>query len=247
MDSGEIALVLIAVGVGFFVKGLTGIGGPLIAIPVLASFQGVEFAVAVLAIPTLVANLWQVWQSRAAAGSVRRYLLPLLTAGTVGIFIGVWFLISVDDRWLSLTLALVVIAYIVWYIANPQFELSEKTAQRLAAPVGLMGGGLHGATGISAPVFGTYAHSLNLPRSGFVFAVNVPFTVLGSVLIVSLAAADAYDTERILAGLIAIIPVVIVLPIAGRIGEQLSQQTFQLVVLAVLGAAALRLLWSVFA
>jgi uncharacterized membrane protein YfcA len=77
--------------------------------------------------------------------------------------------------------------------------------------------------------------------------VNVPFTVLGSVLIVSLAAADAYDTERILAGLIAIIPVVIVLPIAGRIGERLSQQTFQLVVLAVLGAAALRLLWSVFA
>lgn len=45
MDDGEIAVVLLAVGIGFFAKGLTGIGGPLIAIPVLASFQGVEFAV----------------------------------------------------------------------------------------------------------------------------------------------------------------------------------------------------------
>ncbi len=247
MDYGQIVLVLLAVGIGFFAKGLTGIGGPMIAIPVLASFQGVEFAVAVLAIPTLVANVWQVWQNRAAAGSVRRYLIPMLTAGSIGIFIGVWFLISVDDRWLSLILALVVIAYIVWYLTNPQLELSETAARRLAAPVGLVGGGMHGATGISAPVFATYTHSLNLPRSGFVFAVTVPFAVLGTVLIVSLAAVDAYDTERIVAGLVTIIPVVIVLPIAERIGERLSQQTFQIVVLVVLGAAALRLLWSVFA
>lgn len=247
MDYGEIAVVLVAVAVGFFAKGVTGIGGPLIATPVLAAFEGVEFAVAVLAIPTLLANIWQVWDNRAAAGSVRRYLIPLLAAGTIGIFIGVWFLVSIDDRWLTLTLALVVIAYIVWYLVKPEFRLSEQTAQRLAAPVGLTAGSIHGATGISGPVLATYTHTLNLPRTGFVFAVTVPFLVLGAALIVSLVAVDAYDSERVTAGLVAIIPMAIALPIGEWFGERLSQQAFQIVVLVVLGAAALRLLWSVFA
>ena len=245
MDYGQIALVLIAVAVGFFAKGITGIGGPMLAIPVLAAFMGVEFAVAVIAIPTLVANVWLLWQNRDASSTVRRYLIPMLIAGTFGIFIGVWLLVSIDDRVLSLILALTVIGYIIWYLATPNLEMGEETAQRLAAPVGLVGGGLHGATGISAPVVATYFHSLNLPRTSFVIAVTIPFAVLGAVQIVSLAAVGAYDRERIIAGLVAIIPVVVVLPFATRIGERVSQRTFQILVLVVLGTAAVRLLWSV--
>jgi len=247
VDYGELALILAAVAVVFFAKGMTGVGGPLLAVPVVAAFTSVEFAVAVIAIPTLVANVWLLLQTRDAASSVRRYLVPMLIAGTVGVLLGVLLLISVDDRWLSLMLALVVIAYIIWYLANPTFQLSEQAAQRLAAPVGFIGGGIHGATGTSAPVFATYTHSLNLPRSGFVFAVTVPFAVLGTALIVSLAAVDAYDRERVVAGLIAIIPVVIVTPIGARLGERMSQKAFQIAVLLMLGAAATRLLWSVFA
>ncbi|MFB3098615.1 MAG: sulfite exporter TauE/SafE family protein, partial [Acidimicrobiia bacterium] len=114
MDVGQIALVLFAVGLGFFAKGITGIGGPMFAIPVLAAFAGVEFAVAVIAIPTLAANVWLLWQNRGASSTVRRFLIPLLITGTVGILIGVWILVSIDDRALSLILALAVIGYIIW-------------------------------------------------------------------------------------------------------------------------------------
>lgn len=247
MDLGQIALVLFAVSLGFFAKGITGIGGPMFAIPVLASFAGVEFAVAVIAIPTLFANVWLLWQNRGASSTVRRFLIPLLIAGTFGILIGVWALVSIDDRVLSLILALTVIGYIVWYLATPQFQLSDEAAQRLAPPVGFVAGGLHGATGISAPVLATYFHSLSLPRTSFIIAVTVPFAVLGAVQVVSLAAVGAYDAERFLAGLLAIIPVVVVLPMGTWVGERVSQRTFEILVLVVLGAAALRLLWSVFA
>ena len=37
MDAGEILLVLAAVSFGFFAKGVTGLGGPPLAIPVLAA------------------------------------------------------------------------------------------------------------------------------------------------------------------------------------------------------------------
>jgi uncharacterized membrane protein YfcA len=77
-----------------------------------------------------------------------------------------------------------------------------------------------------------------------VFAVSVPFFFLGLMQIVSLAALGGYDQERITAGLIACVPVVLVTPIAMRIGRKLSVQVFQYAVLAVLGLAAVRLLWS---
>jgi len=247
MDTGQIAIVLVAVALGFFAKGVTGIGGPMFAIPVLASFMGVEYAVAVIAIPTLVANAWLLWTNRGARSTVRRYLVPFLIAGTVGIVAGVWILVSVDDRAVSLVLALAVIGYIIWYLVNPQFELSDTTAQRLAPPTGFIAGGLHGATGISAPVVGTYFHSLGLLRTSFIIAVTVPFFVLGAAQIASLAYLGAYSAERLIAGAIAIVPAVGVLPLGQRVGERVSQRTFQYLVLAVLFAAALRLLWSVFA
>jgi uncharacterized membrane protein YfcA len=247
VDIGQIALVLFAVAVGQFAKGLTGIGGPMFAIPVLASFMGVEYAVAVIAIPSLVGNGWLVWEHRAAAGTVKRFLVPMLAAGCVGVGFGVWFLVSFDDRVLSLILAVVVLVYIAVYLAKPTFHLGEKAALRIAAPVGFLAGGMHGATGISAPVVATYTHSLDLPRAAFVFAVTLPFGVLGAVQMVSLVFVGAYDAERVVAGLIAVIPVLVVLPIAMRLGDRLSHRTFQLVVLVVLGAAAIRLLWTVFA
>jgi uncharacterized protein len=247
VDLAQFAIVLAAVAVGFFAKGMTGIGGPMFAIPVLAAFQGVEFAVAVIAIPTLVANAWLLWNSRGGTSTVRRYLVPFLIAGAVGILLGVWVLVNVDERVVSLILALTVIGYIIWYLANPQFKLADETAKRLAPPAGFLAGGLHGATGISAPIVGTFFHTLGLMRPSYIIAVTVPFFVLGSIQILSLAALGAYDSERLIAGVIAVIPAMAVLPIAARIGDRVSHQTFQYLVLVVLGLAALRLLWSVFA
>lgn len=246
MDIGQILLVLAAVTVGFFAKGVTGIGGPIIAIPVLAAFMGVEYAVAVITIPALAANAWMMWVHRESASSVRQYLIPLLVAGAVGVVFGAWILVTANEDVLALALALFVIVYIIWYSTHTEFKLSEKHATRLTIPVGLVGGGLQGATGISAPVIATFVHSLRLPRAGFIFAITVPFTVLGMVQVISMAALGVYTTDRLFAALLAIIPVAFVLPIAMRLSSKLSQRTFENVVLVLLGVTAARLIWSVF-
>lgn len=246
MDAAQIAIVFAAVAVGFFAKGVTGVGGPMLAIPVLAAFQGVEFAVTVIAIPTLIANIWLLWSSRGGTSTVRSYLVPFLAAGAVGVLVGVWVLVSLDERVIEFLLALIVIAYIVMFLTNPQFKLSEGTAKRLTAPVGLVAGGVHGATGISSPVVATYFHSMGLARPAFIIAVTVPFFVLGSIQILSLAAVGAYDAERLVAGVVACIPALAMLPLGVRLGRAVSQRTFQYLVLVVLGLAAARLLWSVF-
>ena len=56
LDPTELAVVFLAIGAGAFIKGLTGTGFPLVAVPVMAVFLGVEHAVIVLQIPNLVSN-----------------------------------------------------------------------------------------------------------------------------------------------------------------------------------------------
>lgn len=242
MDVSEIVIVLVVVTVAFFVKGITGLGGPPLVIPVVATFMGVEWAVAVIAIPAALSNGWLLLENRDSLAGIRPYIAPILAAGAVGTFVGVKILLSVDDRIMSIVLGVLMLMYIVWYLFNPATKLGDRAARWLAWPAGLGGGILHGTTGVAAPVIATYAHSLRLPRSEFVAAISLPFVVLGVVQIVSLLALGGYDRERILAGLIACVPVLLVTPYGMRLGRKLSLETFQYVVLAVLGVAAVRLL-----
>jgi uncharacterized membrane protein YfcA len=53
---GTLLVILFALSLGSFVKGVTGTGLPQIAIPVMASLLGVEHAVVVMAIPGVLSN-----------------------------------------------------------------------------------------------------------------------------------------------------------------------------------------------
>jgi uncharacterized membrane protein YfcA len=94
-------------------------------------------------------------------------------------------------------------------------------------------------------VIGTYVHALNLDRAAFVLAVTIPFEILGIVQIASVAVFGGYDQERLLAAAIATVPALIAMRPAMRLGDRMSKETFRMIVLVVLGGAAIRLIWSV--
>ena len=56
---------------------------------------------------------------------------------------------SLDGRVLSGILALVIVGYIVLALFRPGFTLPDPVTRVGSAPVGLIAGGLQGATGIS--------------------------------------------------------------------------------------------------
>ena len=244
MDAGQLAAVLLAVGVGFFTKGVTGIGGPLLAIPVAAAFVGVEHAVAVVAVPGLMGNLWLMWEHRSEGASLARLLGVFLAVGTVGAVAGSWLLVSIDERALTLALAGSVILYIVAFLVQPELHLTDRGAQLMAPPMGLASGLLQGATGISAPPVVMYMHSIRLPKGAFVFAVSAPFMLFGAVQIVSLASLGVYDRERWIQAVIACLPLLIALPLGIRLGRRLSQVTFERMVLALLAVVAAKMIWD---
>jgi hypothetical protein len=240
----EFVLVLLVVTLAYTVKGVAGMGGPLLAVPFIAAVTSVEHAVVVLSLANMVSNGWLLWEHREGAKGTGFVMIPFLAVGTLAVIAGTWVLTEIDDRILSVVIAVVIAGYIWRYVADPQFGLTHQTARRLAGPMGLVGGGLLGATGTAGPLIMTYLHSIRMSRASFIHMMSLTFTVYGGIQLVTLVALGSFTPERTSQALWAIVPVTVMTFVGIRIGRLINQKTFELVVLGLLGFAAVRLLWT---
>ncbi|MGY1809425.1 sulfite exporter TauE/SafE family protein [Blastococcus sp. SYSU D00669] len=245
MSAVDLAVIVVAIAAGAFVKGATGGGLPQIAIPVMAIFLGVEHAVVVMAIPGVVANGWLVWTHRAEAGHTRD-LPGMLVAGTVGAVAGTFLLTSLDGRILSGALAVVIIGYITVALLRPGFTIPARVTRVASPPVGLVAGGLQGATGISGPLLTTWLHGFGLPPRAYVFALSSLYFVFAAVQAVTLAAVGLYTPSRLVESLLALLPILPFLPLGSAAARRLSPRTFQRVVLVLLAASVVSLVHDTF-
>ncbi|MGH3326679.1 MAG: sulfite exporter TauE/SafE family protein [Streptomycetales bacterium] len=238
--------VLAAVAVGAFAKGITGLGLPTVAVPVMAAFLGVEHAVVVMTIPGVVSNGWLLWRYRGEARGVRE-LPHLLVTGILGVAIGTWLLVRVDDRVLSLCLAAVIVAYVVVFLTKPGFALPARLTRLLSPVVGLASGALQGATGICGPLLATYLHGFRLRPRAYVFAVTALFLVFAVTQVLAVAQVGLFTARRLGEGLLALVPMAVALPAGMAFSRRLNHRTFDLIVLALLAFMGVKLLYDGFA
>ncbi len=223
---------------GAFAKSVTGLGLPLVAIPVIASFLGVETAVVVMALPTVVTNVWMLWEHRASASQTRE-LPVLLTTGTVGVVVGTAILRVADPRWLALALAMVIFGYLALRLARPGLALRASITTQLSPFAGGLAGLAQGATGISGPVVSTYLHAFRLPAGAFLFSTNAMFLVFALVQVVAFIATGLYQ-GRVAPSLLALLPVALVFPAGLAVGRRMDVERFDRALLALLFLSGLK-------
>ena len=90
-------MVGVASGLAMLAKSATGLGYPLIAIPIVAAVVGVETAVVVVTLPNAVANLLVGWRTRHAR-SESRDVLVLSVTSAVGAVFGAFILVSAPEK-----------------------------------------------------------------------------------------------------------------------------------------------------
>ena len=232
----------LALAAGAVVKGATGMGLPLVALPVLTTVFGLQHAVGLMTIPLIVTNVWQVWRFRAEARAPRLGFMPwFLVGGAVGIGLGTWALTALPERVLVLSLGVILLVYVALRIATPHWVLSLELARRLGPLAGIGGGTVQGATGISAPIGVTFIHSMNLERAAHVFAVSAMFLTFAVVQLPSLWLAGVMRPEWLLHGLLALIPILVFMPLGQWISGKLSRQAFDRMILVFLGVIGVKM------
>jgi uncharacterized protein len=243
MDLAEVLLVVAAMFLGAFVKGVSGVGLPLLAVPVMATFLGVEHAVVVMTIPGILTNLWLLWRHRRHLRLLGN-LASLLVLGCVGAVVGTYGLKALDPRLLALALVAVIATYVALFLRNEAVQIPARLAGWMSPPVGLAAGLLQGSTGISGPVLSTYLHALRLPKHMFVVSVATLFGAFAFVQGITLLQLGLYTTERVAQSLLALIPMMVAMPLGARLTDRMSQRAFDHFVLAILVATALKLLYD---
>lgn len=246
LDTTAFFVIFLALAVGSLAKAVTGLGLPLIAIPIISVWLGAETAVVIIALPTAVTNLWLIWSLREGRHEFRG-LWPLYVTSGLGAVAGTYLLTSMSDRAITLVVAVIVCGFIVLRLLQPNFGLERDVFRRIAAPVGTAIGVVHGATGISGPLVATYVAAARAPRVPHVFLVSSVFQVVSTVQLATMISLGLFDRDRTFGTLLTLIPVALVTPLGLRFGRRIRPETFERLVLGLLAAVGLRLLYRVFA
>jgi len=242
VDLQSAMLMVLALGLGAVVKGATGMGLPLVALPVLASVFGLQHAVGLMTIPLIVTNVWQVWRFRGEARSPLLGFMPLfLVAGAIGIIVGTWALTTLPERVLVLTLGIILLVYVLLRLATPHWSLGLEMANRFGPIAGLGAGALQGATGISSPIGVTFIHAMGLDRAAHVFAVSAMFLLFSVVHLPALWVAGVMQPLWLLQGVAALVPILIFMPLGQWISGRLSRKAFDRMILVFLGGIGLKM------
>lgn len=229
-----------ALAAGAVVKGATGMGLPLVALPVLTAAFGLQHAVGLMTIPLIVTNVWQAWRFRGEARSPHLGFMPwFMVCGTVGIGVGTWALTALPERLLVLSLGLLLLSYIVLRLSAPHWSLSLQLAQRVGPVAGMGAGILQGATGISSPIGVTFIHAMRLERDAHVFAVSSMFLLFSVVQLPSLWIAGVMRPEWLLQGVLALLPIMLFMPLGQWLSGKLSRTAFDRLILIFLGIIGL--------
>ena len=245
MSTAELIVVGVASALAMLAKSATGLGYPLIAIPILAPLIGIETAVAAITLPNAAANMLVGWRTRHAR-SESRDVFVLSATSAAGAVAGTFVLVSAPERPLLIVLAAAVLLFVVRSLWLGDITVPAEAARRASPAVGLVSGVMQGAVGVSGPIIGSWLYAYRLPRDAYIFSLSVLFLIAGLAQISSLAAIGAYDSDRLIAAAVGFGPVVAMLPVGERLRARLSGSQFDRVVLGLLAAAGVTLVVRAF-
>ena len=241
-DLITIIAIFTAFALGGILKGATGAGAPIITIPVIAAFYDVRIAVIIMVIPNLLTNIGQLYQ-------FRKTILPsfftvsFALGGGIGAFLGTILLVSLPIKILTLSVAIIVIIYILLKIAVPSWKLVYGKAKKLVFIMGAGGGILQGSAGLSAPISITFLNSMKLERNQFIPTISVYFGVMSIFQMPTLYYYDFLNIEIIIVSIMSAIVLMCFMPLGSWIAKSISKETFDKVTLILLGFIALRIIY----
>jgi len=244
-DAYSLSIILIGLAVGSFVKGLTGLGFPLVAIPFMATFLGAEHAIVVAQIPNMAANIW-LFVSHRRELKVTPLRYDLLVPAAVTVVVGVWFLDLWEDRIVITLLAVCLGGFLILLAVKPNFKL-DGMADKIITPIAsLIGGFFQGVTGVSAPVFSTLIFSYRLKKESYVLYNAIVYGLFNVVQIATLIWLGMFTTERTVEGLLALIPLAIFQYLGMKAMGHISLRLFNGAVVAMLIVMEIKLIWDGF-
>lgn len=199
--------ILIAVAAAYllagFVKGVIGMGLPTVAIGLLGLMMTPAQAAAILVVPSLVTNVWQMLAGGGLLALARR-LWPLLIGTCIGTWIGAVLLPHSDSGQATIWLGVALVVYAALGLFKVHFSVPPRTEVWLGLLVGVATGAVTVATGVFALPGVPYIQALRMERDKLVQALGLSFTVSTATLAMALSHAGEINQTLLWPSLIGL-------------------------------------------
>ena len=209
-------------------KGVVGIGLPLVSLPVMATFIPIPKAIALLLLPSFATSVWQAFQGGLFAPSVKRFW-PLRLGMAIGTPISVQMLATFDVKVLYLILGTIVAIFAALLHRSLVLPVSPQAEPWAAPVIGAASGLVGGLSMLFGPVYAMYLAGLKLDKEHFVAVIALSNVWATIVLAASMARFDLFGGTDFVASLFALIPSFAGLAIGqwlrGYINEDLFRKT----------------------
>lgn len=209
------------------VKGVTGLGLPTVSMGLLELAMSPVHAAALLLVPSLVTNLWQLFTGP-RFGALLHRLWGMMLGVVVGTLAGAGLIAGTTGHAATAALGGALALYGVVGLRKPRLRV-PAAAEPWAGPLaGVVTGLVTGATGVFVVPAVPYLGSLALERDDLVQALGLSFTISTLALAAGLAWHGALHMGATGASSLALVPALAGMLLGGWLRARVRPETFRL-------------------
>jgi hypothetical protein len=210
-----------------FTKGIIGLGLPTISMGLLAVILSPVEAAALLILPSLVTNVWQMVDGP-HLGTLLRRLWPLNLGVCIGTWLGAAFVSGLGGPYGALALGVALMAYAVSGLAALKLSVPASSEPWLGPVTGAVTGGITAATGVFVIPAVPYLQAIGLTKDELVQALGLSFTVSTVALAVTLVGSSGLNLGLAWPSVAGVVVALVGMRLGQAVRARLSPQTFRL-------------------
>jgi uncharacterized membrane protein YfcA len=241
LPAAALAALFLVFVFGGLVKGVTGVGLPLVLVPLATQFVHVPVAVALVSVSMVVTNVQQSMEGGGTTKALRQ-LWPIMVPLAVGAVIGTHLLITINRQRLDLIIGLSFLALAVLLLCLPRVRIVGRAARWAGPFVGFGAGLLGGMSAIFGPPMIAFMVSTGVHPDTFVKHMAVLALTASTTMLIVLGGSGAMSGGDFLMSAAAMIPIQLGMPLGRWLRGYIKPNWFRVMVLVVLGASGLDML-----
>jgi uncharacterized membrane protein YfcA len=206
-------------------------GLPTVAMGLLALALPPAEAAAILVVPSLVTNVWQLLAGP-RFGALARRLWPMMAAVLLGTIAGAGVIAGNVAGLAKTGLGIALIVYAIVGLAGIRLSVATRHEAWLGPLIGATTGLVTGATGVFVIPAVPYLQAIGLEKDELIQALGLSFTISTIALGIGLLRVDAWQMGSVWISLLALVPALIGMQAGTWLRQRISAATFRRVFFA---------------
>lgn len=240
-QASVIAAVVCSPIVAGLLKGIIGVGMPVVALPLLSLFIDIKSAAMLLSMPLVFSNLPQALEG-GKTGRCLIQLVPVILGMIPGLLLGVRVLLALDASVAKMIAGVVLMGVAGVTLLAPKLQFQSRLVLPASLTFGFFGGMLGGIAAMAGPLVFIFLLAKGLRGKEFTKEASLYLVVSAALLAILLAASNEFSWLDVSISMAAMLPVGLGMYVGQHMRDKIAPEAFRRLVLSAVIAAGADLL-----